>query len=113
GSKFLKLEGTVQMYYQNQGYYVPLAVFLRADHPQNPPVCIVTPTPDMMIKPNHNHVDVQGVVYLPYLHTWNASGSSVIEVNPPHTNQHPPIVSSHHPPTYPPPYLPSCQPARD
>ena len=41
------------------GYYVPLAVFLRADHPQNPPVCIVTPTPDMMIKPNHNHVDVQ------------------------------------------------------
>ena len=63
------------------GYYVPLAVFLRADHPQNPPVCIVTPTPDMMIKPNHNHVDVQGVVYLPYLHTWSAGASSVIEVS--------------------------------
>jgi hypothetical protein len=57
---------------------VPLAVFLRADHPLNPPVCIVTPTPDMMIKPTHNHVDVQGIVYLPYLHTWDAKSSNII-----------------------------------
>ena len=44
------------------GYYVPLAVYLRDDHPESPPVCIIQPTPEMMIKPNHHHVDVQGLV---------------------------------------------------
>jgi ESCRT-I complex subunit TSG101 len=46
---------------------VPLAVYLRDEHPESPPVCIIQPTPEMMIKPNHHHVDVQGLVYLPYL----------------------------------------------
>eukprot|EP00961_Rhodomonas_salina_P083782 1125895-Rhodomonas_salina.1 len=101
----LKLEGTVQMYYNSAGaarrpssrllscsrpshillchcflfslrlshltpfpppssagYYVPIAVFLSGDHPMRPPICKVKPTPEMMIKPNHQHVDVEGIV---------------------------------------------------
>lgn len=75
----LKLEGTVQMYYNSAGYYVPIAVFLSGDHPMRPPICKVKPTPEMMIKPNHQHVDVEGIVYLPYLHEWDRR-SSLIEM---------------------------------
>ena len=75
--KFLKLDGTVQMFYQNNGYFVPLCIYLRDDHPTSPPVCIITPTPEMMIKPNHRHVDAQGVVYLPYLHEWSRKSNLV------------------------------------
>jgi hypothetical protein len=73
----LKLEGTVQMMYQGHGYYVPLAIYLREEHPNSPPICVVTPTPDMTVKPNHRHVDVQGIVYLPYLHSWSKRSSLI------------------------------------
>lgn len=32
----------------------------------------------MMIKNNHKNVDMQGLVYLPYLHTWSNSSNLVI-----------------------------------
>ena len=32
---------------------------------------------EMMIRPNHHHVDIQGLVYLPYLHEWGTSRSIV------------------------------------
>eukprot|EP00802_Teleaulax_amphioxeia_P020772 Tamp_21072.p1 GENE.Tamp_21072~~Tamp_21072.p1 ORF type:complete len:329 (+),score=62.23 Tamp_21072:44-988(+) len=76
-SGFLELKGTVQMQFGGHGYFVPLAVFLRDDHPESPPVCIIQPTAEMMIKPNHHHVDVQGLVYLPYLHGWTRNSSVV------------------------------------
>ncbi|EKX51733.1 vacuolar sorting protein 23A [Guillardia theta CCMP2712] len=77
--KFFKLEGTVQMFFNSNGYYVPLAVFLRETHPDSPPVCMIQPTPDMMIKPHHFHVDAHGLVYLPYLHDWTKR-SSIVEM---------------------------------
>lgn len=77
--KVLKLDGTVQMFYNGNGYFVPLCIYFRDDHPTSPPVCIITPTPEMMIKPNHRHVDAQGVVYLPYLHEWSRK-SSIVEM---------------------------------
>jgi len=76
-SHLLKLEGTVQMMYQGHGYFVPLAVYLRDEHPASPPICVVTPTPEMTIKPNHRHVDVAGIVYLPYLHEWTKKSNLI------------------------------------
>ena len=38
-------------------------------HPDNPPLCFVKPTPDMLIKPS-KYVDNNGRIYLPYLHDW-------------------------------------------
>eukprot|EP00960_Hanusia_phi_P042818 755723-Hanusia_phi.AAC.4 len=61
------------------GYYVPLAVYLRETHPDSPPVCMIQPTADMMIKPHHFHVDAHGLVYLPYLHDWTKR-SSIVEM---------------------------------
>mmetsp|Transcript_30226 Transcript_30226/g.68367 ORF Transcript_30226/g.68367 Transcript_30226/m.68367 type:complete len:317 (+) Transcript_30226:56-1006(+) len=77
--KFFKLEGTVQMFFNGNGYYVPLAVYLRETHPDSPPVCMIQPTADMMIKPHHFHVDAHGLVYLPYLHDWTKR-SSIVEM---------------------------------
>lgn len=69
------------MMYSGHGYFVPLAIYLREEHPNSPPICVVTPTPEMTVKPNHRHVDVQGIVYLPYLHDWNKRSSLVDMVN--------------------------------
>ena len=40
-ASLLELKGTVQMQFNGNGYYVPLAVYLRNDHPGSPPVCII------------------------------------------------------------------------
>ena len=34
----------------------------------------------MLIKPRHKHVDAQGLIYMPYLHTWNAQSASLLEL---------------------------------
>lgn len=39
-------------------------------HPVHAPVCYVKPTADMCLKASRN-LDLQGKVYLPYLHNWN------------------------------------------
>jgi ESCRT-I complex subunit TSG101 len=38
-------------------------------HPNNAPMCYVTPTPEMKIKVS-SFIDHTGKIYLPYLHEW-------------------------------------------
>lgn len=45
-------------------------MFLSERYPSEAPKFFVRPTANMTIKANHRHVDMQGVVYLPYLHEW-------------------------------------------
>ncbi len=49
-------------------------------------------SPDMTIKTNHRHVDMQGMVFLPYLHEWKSDSnleglveitSNVFSIEPP------------------------------
>jgi ESCRT-I complex subunit TSG101 len=46
----------------------------------HPPMCYVTPTQNMMIKPRHKHVDSAGRCYLPYLTEWQAKTSTIYEM---------------------------------
>lgn len=48
--------------------------------PQAPPRCYVRPTKEMDIKVGHRHVDRDGLIYLPYLHEWNARSHNVTEL---------------------------------
>ena len=60
----------------------------------------------MFIKPQHKHVDSEGEVYLPYLHDWRPTGSTLLELVKVlcHTfSQDPPLYAKPAPTTTPPP----------
>lgn len=91
-SKVIVLGGTVPIFYQNVQYNIPVEIFVTQKYPAEAPKIYVRPTPNMTIKQNHRHVDLQGLVFLPYLHEWNAESnlsglveitSSVFSIEPP------------------------------
>ena len=80
-STWLKLDGTVPIYYEGAQYNIPVNVWLPEAFPLAAPLCFVTPDQSMGIKPRHAHVDQQGAVALPYLQTWSPhAGSNLIEL---------------------------------
>lgn len=66
------LAGTIPVVYNGASYNIPVAVWVPLSYPAVPPVVYVTPTPDMIVKPRHRHVDSAGMTYLPYLSSWSA-----------------------------------------
>ena len=60
-------------------YNIPVCIWLMDTHPDNPPLCFVKPTPDMLIKPS-KYVDANGRIYLPYLHDWKYVSISTQEI---------------------------------
>ena len=44
------------------------------------PKCFVRPTRDMMIKRGHRHVNMQGEIFMPYLHSWSYPRSNLVEL---------------------------------
>jgi ESCRT-I complex subunit TSG101 len=91
--RLIKFVGTVPIVYKGQTYHIPLTVWLPPSYPFQEPNIYVTPTPDMAIKPRHQHVDADGKCYLAALSQWHAQQSSlpavvgelqgVFAVNPP------------------------------
>lgn len=78
--KLLRLAGVVPIVFNRNAYNIPVTIWIPEVYPRAPPTCFVTPTKDMRIKPQHRHVDAQGMIYLPYLSSWNASSSSLIHL---------------------------------
>ena len=60
------------MYYSGVKYHIPVEIWITELYPNGAPRCYVRPTPDMMIKPGHTHVDADGLVYMHYLSAWRA-----------------------------------------
>ena len=91
--ELLKFVGTVPIVYKGQTYHIPLTIWVPQSYPFEGPNIYVSPTPDMAIKPRHQHVDAEGKCYLPALSAWNAQHSNlaaivgelqgVFAVNPP------------------------------
>ncbi|XP_072016555.1 tumor susceptibility gene 101 protein-like isoform X2 [Amphiura filiformis] len=75
--ELLCIEGTIPVYYKGNTYNIPVCIWLMDTHPDNPPLCFVKPTPDMLIKPS-KYVDANGRIYLPYLHDWKYPASDLI-----------------------------------
>ncbi|CAG0893301.1 unnamed protein product [Darwinula stevensoni] len=74
--KLLNLDGVIPVTFNNVRYNIPVIIWLLDTHPNNPPMCFVKPTSDMHIKPSR-HVDLNGKIYLPFLHDWNPSMSDL------------------------------------
>jgi len=69
--KLLKMCGTIPINYKGNTYNIPITIWFEYSFPQIPPLCYVTPTPDMAIQSNHRHVDTTGKMYLQRLHSWS------------------------------------------
>lgn len=65
------IHGWLHKFMLGRPQVICLNIFLRFDS------CNVS---DMVIKPNHRHVDTQGLVYLPYLHSWTPASSTLQEL---------------------------------
>lgn len=78
--QLFKLEGTIPIQYRSNQYNIPVALWLPLNFPSKCPICYVTPVANMKIKQKHMHVDSQGLIYHPYLHSWQASGSTLVEL---------------------------------
>jgi len=74
----LYLAGTVPISYSGTQYNIPVNIWVIEQYPFSPPVCYVTPTPGMVIKPKHRHVDSSGMCYLPYLSNWNPNTCNLV-----------------------------------
>jgi len=77
-SVILYLAGTVPIFYNGAQYNIPVNIWMIEQYPFSPPICYVTPTPGMIIKPKHRHVDSAGMCYLPYLSNWNPNTHNLV-----------------------------------
>ncbi|KAK2834341.1 hypothetical protein Q7C36_015042 [Tachysurus vachellii] len=75
--ELLKLLGTIPVKYQGRSYNLPIQLWLLDSFPFTPPICLLRPTANMVIREG-KHVDAKGRIYLPALHNWDHPKSSVI-----------------------------------
>lgn len=79
-SRLVLLTGTVPIRYMGHEYHIPIELFIPEVYPNLAPKIYVRPTPNMIVKPGHKHVDSSGLVYLPYLMSWVGVSSSLAEL---------------------------------
>ncbi|XP_023140425.1 ubiquitin-conjugating enzyme E2 variant 3 [Amphiprion ocellaris] len=73
----LKLTGNIPVKYEGRSYNFPIQLWLMDSFPFTPPICLLKPTPNMVIREG-KHVDARGRIYLPGLHNWDHPKSSVV-----------------------------------
>lgn len=71
----LCFSGTIPVVFKSVTYNIPICIWIPQQYPYVPPYVYVTPTANMVIRPN-NHVDQVGKVYHGYLHTWSTRRDS-------------------------------------
>lgn len=76
----ISLVGTVPIDYKGAKYNIPVSIHIPHTYPYAPPVPVVTPTPQMVVKEGHRCVQSNGVVVLPYLQQWRGGASSLFEL---------------------------------
>ncbi|XP_078582850.1 uncharacterized protein LOC144865754 isoform X4 [Branchiostoma floridae x Branchiostoma japonicum] len=74
-------------------YNIPVCIWLTEFHPEIPPLVYVRPTGNMVINES-KHVDMNGRVYMPYLHEWTHDSDLIVLI------QHMRRVFSEEPPVF-------------
>ncbi|RKP18292.1 the Tsg101 Uev domain in complex with Fa459 peptide, partial [Rozella allomycis CSF55] len=74
---YLCLTGTLPIYYRNLQYNIPIQVRIPWSYPYEPPLLLVQPTSNMVIKTSQ-HVDSRGLFYHPYISYWANQQSSIV-----------------------------------
>nr|XP_046250367.1 ubiquitin-conjugating enzyme E2 variant 3 [Scatophagus argus] len=73
----LKLIGNLPVQYEGRSYNFPVQLWLLDSFPFTPPICLLRPTSNMVIREG-KHVDARGRMFLPGLHNWDYPKSSVV-----------------------------------
>ncbi|KAH6762697.1 Ubiquitin-conjugating enzyme/RWD-like protein [Perilla frutescens var. hirtella] len=76
----LQADGTVPMSFQGVTYNIPVIIWLMESYPHHAPLVFVNPTRDMIIKRPHPFVSPNGVVSIPYIHSWVFPSSNLVEL---------------------------------
>ncbi|KAJ3672339.1 hypothetical protein LUZ60_007060 [Juncus effusus] len=76
----LQADGTFPILFSGVVYNIPAVVWLPEAYPRSPPVVYLSPTRDMVVKPNHPHVDRSGLVHVPYLRSWIFPSSNLVDL---------------------------------
>ncbi|KAI8898648.1 UEV domain-containing protein [Globomyces pollinis-pini] len=70
----LTISGVLPILFNQQQYNIPIQIWFPLTYPVEPPFIFVTPTAQMIIKPNRS-VDLSGRVMLPYITYWNQNNN--------------------------------------
>uniref|UniRef100_A0A8C3B2Z1 UEV and lactate/malate dehyrogenase domains n=1 Tax=Cyclopterus lumpus TaxID=8103 RepID=A0A8C3B2Z1_CYCLU len=73
----VRLVGNTPVQYEGRSYNFPVQLWLMDSFPFTPPICLLRPTPTMVIREG-KHVDGVGRIHLPGLHNWDYPKSSVV-----------------------------------
>ncbi|KAM9854188.1 ubiquitin-conjugating enzyme E2 variant 3 [Aulostomus maculatus] len=73
----LKLLGNIPVKFEGHSYNFPIQLWLLDSFPFTPPICLLRPTADMVVREG-KHVDARGRIYLPGLHNWDHPKSAVV-----------------------------------
>ncbi|KAJ6828537.1 uncharacterized protein M6B38_362260 [Iris pallida] len=76
----LVADGTVPIVFSSVVYNIPASIWLPEPYPRCPPSVFLTPTPNMVVKPGHPHVDPDGSVRVPYLLNWVYPSSNLVDL---------------------------------
>ncbi|KAK6135874.1 hypothetical protein DH2020_030361 [Rehmannia glutinosa] len=76
----LQADGTVPMLFQGVTYNIPVIIWLMESYPHHAPLVFVNPTRDMVIKRPHPFVSPNGIVSIPYIHSWVFPASNLVEL---------------------------------
>eukprot|EP01122_Echinamoeba_exundans_P004834 TRINITY_DN15058_c0_g1_i1.p1 TRINITY_DN15058_c0_g1~~TRINITY_DN15058_c0_g1_i1.p1 ORF type:complete len:515 (+),score=81.49 TRINITY_DN15058_c0_g1_i1:40-1584(+) len=66
----LFLGGTIPVQYKGNTYNIPVSIWFPEGYPYEAPMIYVNPTQNMIITPQHPHVDESGRVRVQYLDQW-------------------------------------------
>ncbi|XP_062403473.1 ubiquitin-conjugating enzyme E2 variant 3 [Sardina pilchardus] len=72
----LKVVGNIPVKYQGRSYNLPILMWLLESFPFTPPVCMLRPTANMVIREGR-HVDARGRIHLSSLSNWDHPKTSV------------------------------------
>jgi len=75
----LYLTGTVPIFYEGASYNIPVDIFIPEAYPAQAPQTYVRPKGNLELSKGHENVDMEGLVYMPYLHEWS-HGSNLQEL---------------------------------
>ncbi|CAM0879649.1 unnamed protein product [Alopecurus aequalis] len=77
----LQADGTIPMTHAGAVYNLPAVIWLPEPYPRAPPLVFLSPTRDMLIKPNHPLVDRSGLIAgAPYLRSWVFPSSNLVDL---------------------------------
>ncbi|KAI0559662.1 ubiquitin-conjugating enzyme E2 variant 3 [Gracilaria domingensis] len=60
------LVGVIPVKFRQVTYQIPVAIWCGPHYPDDEPIPYVRPTPEMVLRTRHSHLDTEGRVYLPH-----------------------------------------------